>query len=168
MYLVVMLLLTSLAFSQAKPITKPAPTLNSNTEKVIDNVAKGVTTVYNDAGKVAQNITPKVEKALEKLSKDLKVTADKAWDILVRQQLVNSIGILVILLVTIGSWFHFWYRYKQAIQNDNYILAAVLTVIIAIAGTITSTIFFNDMLTGFINPEFGAIKDIATIAQQLK
>jgi hypothetical protein len=162
-----MLLFNIMAFSQSKEVNK-----------VIDNTSSAIKKVYSDGSKIVNKaydasvvVAPKIESALKSLGTELKVGADKVWTILIRQQLVWSICILILVLLTIFSWFHFWYRINEWHRNNEaggYISACIITCIIAIAGTITSSLHFEAMLTGFINPEFGAMKTIATIASQIK
>ncbi len=95
------------------------------------------------------------------------------WNILVKQQLVWSICYLLILLSALFSWFHFWYRINLFIvedksDRDKYISSCLVTFIIASGLSVLSIQNFTDMLTGFINPEFGAMKTITEIAAHLK
>lgn len=144
----------------------------------VNKLGNGVERVYLDASKVVEKtyaigekLAPKIETLIDKASKQLKVTAEEVWDILVMQQTVFSIGILMGILLTGFSWLHFYYRIKQWKRNcrpDSDIGLLILCAALAISGTITSSIYFQDMLTGFINPKFGAIKMITEIATQLK
>lgn len=154
---------------------------------VFDKVSNSIERVYSDGTKVVEATTaqakilaPKLEKALESLSTQLKVSAQEVWDILIKQQLVWSICILLALLVTIFSWFHFYYRINEGRKNEwktsksntgnpsSYHIVAIVTLAFAITGTILVGCNFQEMMTGFINPKFGALQTIATIAQQIK
>lgn len=61
-------------------------------------------------------------------------------------------------------------EYIKPIENgsQNKILLSYVHLISCILLSVASIWNFKDMLTGFINPEFGALKTIATIAEQLK
>ena len=185
-------------------------------------VSAGV--VYSDSKEVvkqvyedAKSLSPKIEAGINSLSQSLKTTADKLWDILVRQQLVWSI---VFLLLTLSALFNWWLFYKKnfgKLKEGEYILTRKQTgrsernpdytsyassgtprseyyrfvpegeeqvvtpievskiswfkyVHLAICLTLSAFSFyhFSDMLTGFINPEYGAIRTIVETAQQLK
>lgn len=54
-------------------------------------------------------------------------------------------------------------KHESEIKNFKYLHLGICIVLSCL-----SIYHFNDMLTGFINPEYGAIKTIATIASQLK
>ena len=179
------------------------------TQSVIDNTSKGISTVYNDVKSTA----PKIEKALSTLGKELKVGANAVWDVLVKQQLVWSWCFLILTLSAIGNWLY-WYklniiklddkdsyltteRIQKKVQNPKYdryssntdIMIngdliereirlpnrsslvkgySYLHLTICIALSLLSFYHFSDMMTGFINPEYGAMKTIAEIATQIK
>ena len=161
--LIIALLLTS-SMSFANDTKEAAKEVYSDSKSV-------VTTVYKDA----KSLAPKIESSIKSLAKGLKVGAESVWDILVKQQLVWSLSILLGVIATIISWIHFWYRYGIACENDwgrngsaNYEVTCIMTALIAISGSVLSVMHFNTMLTGFINPEFGAMKNIAELALQLK
>ena len=211
----------TLTFAQEKQI-----------DKVLDNSEKGVSTVYNDGKAVVQTIysdakklSPKIESAIKSLATELKTTTDMLWVILVRQQLVWSIGFLILTLTSIFNWFLFYKRnlnirlteqdfvkgkksiiddilnpiydnfyakreeYKDdprsqatikgiiegaeeeiliPIVNPNNNSFKYLHLIICLGLSGLSIYHFSDMLTGFINPEFGALKTIVQVASSLK
>lgn len=147
------------------------------TTYVFNKTANAIEHVYLDGTKVVEKAyslgtiaAPKIGKALETLASQLKVSADNVWKILVRQQLVWSFGTLICIFVTLFSWIHFYRRLRiwHNDTRDKYVSACVITCVLALAGTILCSMHFMDMLTGFINPEFGAMKTIAEIASQIK
>jgi hypothetical protein len=155
---------------------------SKNVNKLLDNSEQGISTVYKDGTAVVKTVykdvkslSPKIESALKSLATELKTTTNALWDILVRQQLVWSIVILLGLIGTILSWIHFWYRFEIACKNNwggrNYVhyeLVCLMCAGMSIVGSVLVIIHFNDMLTGFINPEFGVLKTIVEIAIKLK
>jgi hypothetical protein len=209
----------TLTFAQSKQV-----------DKILDNSEEGVSTVYND-GKLltktvyndAKALSPKVEKAISSLAESFKTTTNNVWNILVKQQLVWSIGFLILTLSSMFNWCLFYKRnlnvklteknfvkgekdiidkipnaqfdsyyegrngYQNDIRSKRYIDGPIgkedilipienqnnswfkgfhLTVCVLLS--IGSIYYFPDMLTGFINPEFGALKTIAKLAIQLK
>lgn len=133
------------------------------------------TEVYNDVKDAFKTASPRIEKAVNSLATSLKVTANEVWGILVDQQRVYAVGYLILFILTIFCWLHFWYRWKQGVDNkwDNfnsgsYVLPALITFIISLIGTCVDGAHYMDMLTGLFNPRFGAMKDIFIVAQSLK
>ncbi len=143
----------------------------SGTKTVYNDGKEVVTTVYNDA----KSLTPKIANGINEIAKGLKIGAESVWKILIRQQLVWSITILLSLIGTILSWIHFWYRFNIACENDwgrsgsgHYELICIMCAVISISGSVLVVIHFNDMITGFLNPEYGAMRDIVLVALKLQ
>jgi putative Mn2+ efflux pump MntP len=117
-----------------------------------------------------------VKAGLSGLSSALKVGAGHVYEILVRQQIVNSItNILlyilgVFIIVYFAKNFQKAYKRTQDKQDDwykdeledhfsligNLIISLMLFLIVGISICASIT----DTITGFINPEYGAIKEI--------
>jgi hypothetical protein len=166
-------------------------------EKTIETVYKdskdGISTVYKDF----KATTPQIKSALESLSKELKTTTESLWLILVKQQKVLSCCFLVLILSSLFNWFLFYKRNFTTLKDDEIVIGKkvkkgeysydsdIITdvilhkslispwfVYVHLAICITLSVFsflhFSDMLTGFINPEFGALKTITEVVGNLK
>jgi len=211
--------------------TKVVVTTLNSYDKTVAQVSNGVGTVYDDLKSAA----PKVGDAIKSLSKELKVGANKVWDVLVKQQLVWSVAFLLLTLTSITNWYIFYKRNFPKLNKDSFIMGKrdnyvnipnpefsqnwydiwsgdnsnynadkkrdiryqktirvlegqidivlpkpdlskeygmsgfkYLHLVICILLSLLSFYHFNDMLTGFMNPEFGAMKTIAEIASQIK
>ena len=172
-------------------------TLVNAQEKTIETVYKdsknGISTVYDDL----KSTTPQIKNALESLSKELKTTTDSLWLILVKQQLVWSWCFLVLILSSLFNWFLFYKRNFTTLKDDEILIGkqtrktgyssdpqtitdiilrknlifpwfVYVHLTICITLSVFSFLHFSDMLTGFINPEFGALKTITEVVQNLK
>ena len=162
-------------------------------ETVYSDSKYGIKTVYNDL----KSTTPQIKNALEALSKELKTTTDSLWHILVKQQLVWSWCFLILFLGSIFNWFLFYKRNFKKLDDDEFVLGKqvkktgyssdpVITtdiiikkdrifswfVYVHLTICITLSVFsfwhFSDMMTGFINPEFGALKTITEVVKNIK
>jgi len=224
-FLFIAIMSMTLTFAQSKQV-----------DKILDDSKNGVSTVYKDGTAVvktvyndAKSLSPKIEKALKSLATELKTTTNALWDILVKQQLVWSIGFLILTISAIFNWYLFYKRTQIKLQNITYVtlkrdrigdilnpkfdsyyfkkideypgdirtkefipgiigeeeyscpqltgnleqtfiqhLFKYIHLILCLTLSYFSFIHFSDMLTGFINPEFGALKTIAEIAIKLK
>jgi len=116
--------------------------------------------VYND-----------VTQGIQGLAQALKAPAEKVWEILVVQQKVNAITYTILLIigliVCIILLFTVRWLWKKADDEYDYqdiaILITILTIIAIIAEIICIVNFVPDTITGFINPEYGAIKEILNV-----
>lgn len=110
----------------------------------------------------------KVSAAMVAIAKELKQPVEHIYAVLVRQQIVKSIADLFLFLVTIvlsyisikaminpkANWD--WNNNDGNIYSVGGFILAIISMIILIV----SLCNFNEMVTGFINPEFGAMQDI--------
>jgi hypothetical protein len=217
-------MITGLSFAQTST-TEINKIIKEQSDGIVTSSQEGVSTVYKDGTSVvktvyndAKSLSPKIESAIKSLATELKTTTDALWDILVRQQLVWSIGFLILTLTSIFNWYLFYKRnlniklteenfvkgkkiFKEAVNNPDYssyanindlkgqrflfkdtteeeILIPIINpnttwfkylhLIMCLSLSLLSIYHFSDMLTGFINPEFGALKTIAEIAIKLK
>ena len=95
------------------------------------------------------------------MAKALKAPVEHVYAIIVRQQLVNSITLIVVLLAGLGFLL---FTYKKISTVDELSEGQILiTVVTGTAGFIMMLIglfCIDDIITGFVNPEYGALKDI--------
>ncbi len=175
--------LTIVSFAQTgtQVVDKTLDKVGNSADKIANTASNAVSTVYSDSKSSisqvygdlkdgAKYISPKLEEAIKSLANGLKVGATEVWTIIVQQQYVYSWCILLILLATVGSWIHFWYRYGiwQKSTEEGFLFGCILTFGVALSGTFIVGFHFYDMMTGFLNPKFGAMKTIAEIASQIK
>ena len=147
----------------------------------VKDIVDSATTVANDVAsvvdtsKVSKQIYTDVKAGIAGLATGLKVSAEKVWDILVLQQLVYSISCLIfsILLAFISTslinrGWKLWQksikenetRYTVDFEDGIWCGMIILGTIILIVGITFTALNINPVITGFINPEYGAIKDI--------
>lgn len=191
-FLLLALLATSLSFASTTETIKE--TVKENADKIITESAKGLNTTYTD-GKSSvdavytdskgavftvyndiKSLAPDIKSALVSIADGLKTTSEKVWDILVRQQLVFSLSYLVLFISSLFLWFQFKKQYnilQTDLDDDNHIkdkhiLFTVLLALLAIIDSVVSGLHMVDMITGFVNPEYGALKNIIEVASTLK
>jgi len=112
-----------------------------------------------------------IKQWLSAMSTSLGVATNKVFDVVVKQQLVKSIAILFSLL----SMYFAVYKILKYIRgnidpnNSDSKISNTIASVFIIAGAIgLSAMEFTTMLTGFINPEFGAYMDIVKFIQQIR
>lgn len=121
-----------------------------------------------------------IKGALAAAGDALKVGSEHVYEIMVRQQMVNSVAITIAL--TISSILSI-YLIRMGFKNlkvdkartfkDRYgevrngtgecvevILPTAVGCFIGLVTLIAMSLNFQDILTGFLNPEYGAIMDI--------
>jgi len=131
---------------------------------------------------VIDKVFDEVTNAIESLAKALEVPAEHVYKILVKQQFINSISnILVIIISFLVFHLILIYSFRDYIKtNEKYrkmydrsedyihydldeswwLFSIIPSIIIIIVTFIFLICSFENIITGFANPEYGAIKDI--------
>ena len=128
---------------------------NSDTTKVVPDTAKvTLAQVYGDA-----------KEALSGLGQALKVGSEHVYGILVKQQIVNSITWLVMLILFIITTLLSikLLIYSHTIDEDWGDSIGTMSIIGIIVSGILLIICIcqiDVIVTGFVNPQYGALKDI--------
>lgn len=115
-----------------------------------------------------------VKDVVKSLAETLKVGTEHVYGVLIKQQIVNSVTYIILLFI--GAFLlSFAFKQFQLIEINSYgdlEDKSIPRLIYAIAGVIIGGITFifplcnlDVIVTGFINPEYGAIK---TIIEMLK
>ena len=150
-----------LAFITLNSNANTVTTLLDKTSEIVDSTKKtvkeSITSV--DTSSNFKMLYQDVKEGLSGLATGLKVGVEHVYIVLVKQQIVNSITWVIIYLLFIFIWYLFvknWnYLAKETDDVVNIIGSVVLTIIlIALVFTLNKTVM------GFVNPEYGAIKDI--------
>jgi hypothetical protein len=100
--------------------------------------------------------------AVNSIAKSLKVGAEHVYEVLVKQQIVKSVtNSIIALMMVILLIIAFRFSGKGDWVNGD-IYAAYCIVFCVISGLMFMYTMFNikETVTGFINPEYGAIEKI--------
>lgn len=122
--------------------------------------------IQNDSTKVTfTQVYGDVKETLQALGESLKVGAEHVYEVLVTQQIVNSITWLAILCVLITSTAICAYYCNKfsSEKSKNIELRDGFGWGTLIIGTIAIIVFLctiETIVTGFVNPEYGAMKEI--------
>ena len=114
-----------------------------------------------------------IKTGISALASGLKVGAEHVYEVLVRQQLVNAI---VWLIVFVASVIFLRATIKYAIKViEKEGMASEVETVMAFFGNLLAVMIFiialfhiDTIVTGFVNPEYGAIETIIEIVKQSK
>jgi len=182
-FLFLALLGSTMAFAQStKTIDKVSKSIDKNVDKIekgtktfYGDVKDGTVTVYQDAKDVVKYLTPEAKNLIVKIAQKLEKTTDQVWDILVRQQKVWSWCYLLLSISAIILWYRFYLQFNVAktdlteakeVKEINVVFAVAL-FIFAVTASCFSSFHFIDMMTGFMNPEYGAMKNLYQVYQSV-
>ena len=135
-----------------------AITVNATT---VDTTSKP--TVVTDSTLTFLKVYEDVKGGILGLAEALKTPAEHVYEVLVKQQVINAWSGLIFIIVMLILLF-LSIRYLKACNNDPDIndltVPVVLLIIVSILTFVALIGTGLDILTGFFNPEYGAIKDI--------
>jgi len=118
------------------------------------------------ATEVVDKIFDKTTEAIQGIAKALQVPAEKVFTILVKQQVVNSItwGIidLLFLILLFISARYIW-RWGAKYCNGTEGLSVFGAFILLGVPVIIILCTIKIVVMGFVNPEYGAIKEILSV-----
>lgn len=138
----------------------------------------------NKIDQVVNTLFDKTTEAVKDLANALKVPAEHVYSILIKQQIVKSVtNLFIIILLCLLSYIvskvtlksykdtNISYRIEHKILDSNYnryelddngwwVMGITTVAVLIISTIITFVSVITSVITGFINPEYGAIKDI--------
>lgn len=132
--------------------------------------------VLDKVGEISSGIANKVEIVFTKIAEQIGQGADYFWPILIRQQTVEAITCLVAIivltmltLISVSVCKKFYIAYSEEKLGVDPVICSCIVLgvfLIALISTVLST--SNNIVTGFINPEYGAAKDVIEMIKEIK
>jgi uncharacterized membrane protein YuzA (DUF378 family) len=173
------LIVLTLLFSQLAVGQTVASVIDS-TKSVVSNaidstktaVKKGIGIV--DTSSNFKMVYTDIKDGITALALGLRVGAEHVYMVLVKQQIVYAIVYLIIglfALFLIVNWINGYKDTKQKWHDDDITgLGIIKTIQIAIAGVMLGVFLFHidNIVMGFVNPEYGAIQEIIDIVKDNK
>jgi len=149
----------NLSYSNNQTDTIPSKPPESVLKQLPDSLNLTFKEVYSD-----------IKEGLQGLGAALKVGSEHVYEVLIRQQYVYAISysFLPLLFIIFILWFKSnyskakWYSGYRDTEDDwnKYATLTIVTGIMSLVFLIASIHNFHAIVTGFINPEYGAIKEI--------
>lgn len=110
-----------------------------------------------DSSSINHEIYNDIKEAIVGLSSGLEVKAEQVWNILIKQQIVDSYIYLIInILVLLGSII-LWISLLKSDDKDEW---WGLPVVWSLINIIIICLTIDVIVGGLVNPEYGAMKDI--------
>lgn len=142
--------------------------------EIVDSAKQAVkeTTTFVDTSSNFKMLYSDLKTGLSALAESLKVGAEHVYIILVKQQVVNSItwlivGVIPLLIFIIFSKSMFNWAYKNNGESEGFSwFVFVIFLLATIIPGILTLINAQEIVMGFINPEYGAIMDIINFVKK--
>ncbi len=154
--------------------TKPGflSTTSNGIGTVYGDTKNGVSTLYSDV----KSLYPDAKLTIQELYNQIKKVSTYTWNLLVKQQQVWSWCYLFGELLFFFAVYRFWKAYETyktdkdetgSIKSINVLPVVILGASSLLLGYF-SLIHFEAMMTGFFNPEFGALKNLVEFGKTLR
>lgn len=116
------------------------------------------------ATQIVDRVFDRTTEAVKDLADALKVPAERVYEVLIKQQKVEGVILLVsfiicLLIGVLAGYLSFIVDAKYDRDGLSIALGA-LAIIVCVVGVIVLSTFLIEGLPHWINPEYGAIKDI--------
>ena len=159
------LLFMLLAFTTLTINANSVEKLTKSVTNVVDSTKIATVNGVNfvDTSSTFKTMYQDVKSGIMGLAEGLKVGAEHVYIILVKQQVVKAVTWLILSIFSLIIFYFFCKGFKKGIDEDwgerlvpyTLFLGGASLIFIVICGLNIET-----MVTGFINPEYGAIMDI--------
>jgi hypothetical protein len=171
-YLFSIIFLFVISFTNAQVLDSIASKTTQVVTTTKEAVKDGVAVI--DTSSNFKLIYGDIKTGIAALASGLKVGAEHVYMILVKQQVVNAIVWLLIgfipliVLLIFGKSMWNWAD-KNSDESDGFtVFIAILFYLFTILPSFFLMFNIDTVVTGFVNPEYGAIKDIIEIVQEHK
>lgn len=108
------------------------------------------------------------------LASSLKVGAEHVYMVLVRQQVVYAITYLILIIIAFILILNWIKKYKSdeewaTVQDPTGLgILRLIQILVAVIMMSIGVFHIENIMTGFINPEYGAIQDITDMVKDIK
>lgn len=163
---ILMVSFTSQAISLDTLAQKGSAFVDSAKQKAV-NTANTI-----DTSRLSKQVYADFKQALAGIGNALKVGSEHVYRVLVTQQVVKSITWLAVMIIPLIFFFIFKGRlWAWATAQDSEGFASTIVFIMCVAMWIPAIIGFINMptiVTGLVNPEYGAMLDIMDFIQKIR
>ena len=164
-----------LALSMLTPPLLAAPTkTNTPTEKVTfsqvyEDGVTAISTVYNDGKTAVSELAPEIKTAIIAIAQSLGVAVEHVYTVLVKKFVVDGVVQLIPFLIGLTLLILGWIKLEKFLRGNKAITWHIFYPITLVAvGIITLTsVNYQTMLLGLINPEYGVINYILEYSKTL-
>lgn len=154
-----------LAFTTLTINANSVEKLTKSVTNVIDSVKVATVNGVNfvDTSSTFKTMYQDVKSGITGLAEGLKVGAEHVYIVLVKQQIVNSITWTILTIVSLTLFYLFYKGFQKGMKDGWDEVLIPYTVFLgggSLIFVIGCLLHLNIIVTGFVNPEYGAIMDI--------
>lgn len=177
LFLVILFTTISTTFAQSGAAAGAMTVINSAKQSIseaVDSTKKAVKdgATFIDTSSNFKTIYTDIKTNIGALASALKVGAEHVYTVLVKQQIVNSIVWLIVAIIVFFGFramlkFTMWCRDNKIDYDDSvgYTFGLAFGWLFTVIAICTVIFHIDVIVTGFVNPEYGAIMDIVNFVK---
>ena len=154
----------------AAPKKTEVPTEQKVTfSQVYEDGVTAISTVYNDGKTAVSELAPEIKTAIIAIAQSLGVAVEHVYTVLVKKFVVDGVVQLIPFLIGLALLILGWIKLEKFIRSNKTITWHIFYPILLLAVSITSltSVDYQTMLLGLINPEYGVINYILEYSKTL-
>ena len=153
----------------AAPQKTEAPTEKVTFSQVYEDGVTAISTVYNDGKTAVSELAPEIKTAIIAIAQSLGVAVEHVYTVLVKKFVVDGVVQLIPFLIGLTLLILGWIKLEKFLRGNKAITWHIFYPIALLAVGIISltSVNYQTMLLGLINPEYGVINYILEYSKTL-
>lgn len=137
--------------------------------QVYEDGVTAISTVYNDGKTAVSELAPEIKTAIIAIAQSLGVAAEHVYTVLVKKFVVDGVVQLIPFLLGLALLILGWIKLEKFLRGNKTVTWHIFYPIVLLAVGITSltSVDYQTMLLGLINPEYGVINYILEYSKTL-
>lgn len=153
----------------AAPTKTETPTEKVTFSQVYEDGVTAISTVYNDGKTAVSELAPEIKTAIIAIAQSLGVAVEHVYTVLVKKFVVDGVVQLIPFLIGLTLLILGWIKLEKFLRGNKAITWHIFYPVILLAVGIVSltSVNYQTMLLGLINPEYGVINYILEYSKTL-
>lgn len=150
---------------KAEVPTEPKVTFS----QVYEDGVQAVSTLYNDGKSAVADLAPEIKTAIIAIAQSLGVAVEHVYTVLVKKFVVDGVVQLIPFLIGVILLILGWVKLEKFLKGNKTITWHILypAGLLAVGIIALTSVNYQTMLLGLINPEYGVINYILEYSKTL-
>lgn len=153
----------------AAPKTTEVPTEKVTFSQVYEDGVTAISTVYNDGKTAVSELAPEIKAAIIAIAQSLGVAVEHVYTVLVKKFVVDGVVQLIPFLIGLTLLIVGWIKLEKFLRGNKAITWHIFypAILLAVGIIALTSVNYQTMLLGLINPEYGVINYILEYSKTL-
>ena len=153
----------------AAPKKTEVPTEKVTFSQVYEDGVTAISTVYNDGKTAVSELAPEIKTAIIAIAQSLGVAVEHVYTVLVKKFVVDGVVQLIPFLIGLILLILGWIKLEKFLRGNKAITWHIFypAILLAVGIISLTSVNYQTMLLGLINPEYGVINYILEYSKTL-